>query len=158
MKKMMGAALIGGVIVAGCAEAAASSDTMVVKPNGSQKTFMGPAELFTGAVRVDRLQNPEAPSRVSAAYVTFNPGARSNWHTHPLGQTLIVTQGKGWVQQEGGKKISIEPGDVVWTPPGAKHWHGGTADNAMTHMAVQEAKDGKNVVWMEQVTDEQYLD
>lgn len=131
---------------------------MVVKPNGSQETFMGPDKYFTGSVRVDRLANPQAPSKVSAAYVTFNPGARSAWHSHPMGQTLIVTQGVGWVQQDGGEKKAIKPGDVVWTPPGVKHWHGGTADNAMTHIAIQESKDGKNVEWMEQVSDEQYQD
>lgn len=158
MKKSIAATLFISALTSAPAIAEDDSKTMVVKPNGSQETFMGPDDLFIGDVRVDRLQNPQAPSRVSAAYVTFNPGARSNWHTHPLGQTLIVTQGVGWVQQEGGEKIEIKPGDVVWTPPGVKHWHGGSADNAMTHIAVQEAKDGENVVWMEPVTDEQYLD
>nr|WP_204355815.1 MULTISPECIES: cupin domain-containing protein [Marinobacter] len=135
-----------------------SAATMVVKPNGSQETFIGPDQYFTGHARVDRLQNPEAPSRVSAAYVSFDPGARSAWHTHPLGQTLVVTQGVGWVQQEGGEKIEIKPGDVVWTPPGVKHWHGASSENAMQHIAIQEAKEGSNVEWMEQVSDEQYLD
>ena len=158
MKKSIAATLFISALASAPAIAADDSKTMVVKPNGSQETFMGPDDLFIGNVRVDRLQNPQAPSRVSAAYVTFNPGARSNWHTHPLGQTLIVTQGVGWVQQEGGEKIEIKPGDVVWTPPGVKHWHGGSAENAMTHIAIQEAKDGENVVWMEPVSDEQYLD
>lgn len=96
------------------------------------------------------------PSHTSGAYVTFEPGARSAWHTHPLGQTLIVTAGTGWVQQEGGEKQDIKPGDVIWIPPGVKHWHGATATNGMTHIAIQEQLDGKNVEWMEQVSDEQY--
>lgn len=158
MNRTLSATLMMGVMATAAAMAQGTDKTMVVKPNGSQETFTGPADLFTGDVRVDRLQNPQAPSRVSAAYVTFSPGARSNWHTHPLGQTLIVTHGVGWVQQEGGEKIEIKPGDVVWTPPGVKHWHGSSAKNAMTHIAVQEAKDGENVVWMEPVSDQQYTE
>lgn len=116
----------------------------------------GPPENFTGTVRVEPLHAATAPSRVSAGRVTFEPGARSAWHTHPLGQTLIVTAGTGWVQQEGGPKEEIKAGDVIWTPPGVKHWHGATATSSMTHVAVQESLDGKVVEWMEKVSDEQY--
>ncbi|XAH26299.1 cupin domain-containing protein [Xylophilus sp. GW821-FHT01B05] len=129
---------------------------MVLTRSGSQPSFKGPAQNFTGAVRVDPLFQPKEPSRTSAGAVTFEPGARSAWHTHPLGQTLIVTAGAGWVQQEGGEKQQIKPGDVVWTPPGVKHWHGATASNSMTHIAIQESLGGKNVEWMDKVTDEQY--
>jgi quercetin dioxygenase-like cupin family protein len=107
-------------------------------------------------VRVDPLFAATAPSRVAGAYVTFEPGSRSAWHTHPLGQTLVVTAGSGWVQQEGGRRQELRPGDVVWTPPGVKHWHGATAANGMTHMAIQESLDGRNVEWQEKVSDEQY--
>ena len=112
--------------------------------------------MFVGRVRIDPLISAAAPSRVSAAYVTFEPGGRSAWHTHPLGQTLVVTAGTGWVQQLGGEKQVIRPGDVIWTPPGVKHWHGATARTGMTHMAIQEFLDGKNVEWMEPVSDAQY--
>src|SRR5947208_3031508 len=123
---------------------------------GSKPSAKGPADYFTGSVRVDPLFDRADPARVSGAQVTFEPGARTAWHTHPLGQTLIVTSGLGWVQREGGAVEEIRPGDVVWFPPGEKHWHGATATTAMTHIAIQEKKDGKVVDWMEQVTDEQY--
>jgi quercetin dioxygenase-like cupin family protein len=123
---------------------------------GSQPSARGPAEYFTGSVRVDPLFPATAPSRISGGLVTFEPGARSAWHTHPVGQVLIVTAGLGWVQREGGPVEEIRPGDVVWIPPGLKHWHGATATTGMSHIAVQEAIDGRNVEWMEQVTDEQY--
>ncbi|MEJ8851188.1 (R)-mandelonitrile lyase [Variovorax rhizosphaerae] len=129
---------------------------MVVQRAGSQPSAKGPAANFTGAVRVDPLIAPRDPGRTSAAYVTFEPGARSAWHTHPLGQGLIVTAGAGWVQQEGGPKQEIRPGDVIWTPPGVKHWHGATSANGLTHIAVTESLNGKNVEWMEKVSDEQY--
>lgn len=116
----------------------------------------GPEANFTGQVSVEMLFPANAPARAAGASVTFEPGARSAWHTHPLGQTLIVTSGTGWVQQEGGQKQEIKPGDVVWTPPGVKHWHGATATDRMTHIAIQEALDGKMVEWMEKVSDEQY--
>jgi len=132
------------------------SQSMVVTRNGSQRSNKGPDQYFAGPVRVDPLFQPQEPSRVSGAYVTFEPGARSAWHTHPLGQTLIVTAGTGWVQQEGGEKQEIKPGDVIWTPPGVKHWHGATATNGMTHIAITESLDGKNVEWMEKVSDAQY--
>jgi quercetin dioxygenase-like cupin family protein len=129
---------------------------MELKRAGSQPSAKGPAEYFTGHVRIDPLNAPPPPARVSCASVTFEPGARSNWHTHPLGQTLIVTAGCGGTQGEGGPVVEIRAGDVVWCPPGHKHWHGATPTTAMTHIAVQEALDGKNVHWMEPVTDEQY--
>jgi quercetin dioxygenase-like cupin family protein len=117
----------------------------------------GPAAYFTGKVRVvSQFGRPE-PSRMAGAIVSFEPGARSNWHTHPLGQTLIVTEGIGWTQCEGEPIVEIRKGDVIWCPPGHKHWHGATPTSAMTHIAIQEALDGKVVEWMEPVTDEQYL-
>ena len=124
--------------------------------NGSQPSARGPAECFTGTVRVDPLFKAPEPARASGAYVTFEPCARSNWHTHPLGQTLIVTSGCGFVQSWGGPIRAIRPGDVVWCPPGEKHWNGGTPTTAMTHIAILEQLGGKNVDWMEHVTDEEY--
>lgn len=130
---------------------------MQLKRPGSQPSATGPAEYFTGTVRIDMLNTAPAPSRVSCASVTFEPGARSAWHTHPLGQTLIVTAGCGWTQCEGEAIVEIRPGDVIWCPPGHKHWHGATASMSMTHIAIQEALDGKNVEWLQKVTDEEYL-
>jgi quercetin dioxygenase-like cupin family protein len=130
--------------------------TMEIKRSGSQPSRKGPAENFTGAVRVDPLFQAGDPARVSGGSVTFEPGARTAWHTHPLGQTLIVTAGFGWVQQEGGPIEEVRPGDVVWFPPGLRHWHGATPTTAMTHIAITEALNGKNVDWMEKVSDEQY--
>lgn len=137
---------------------AASADTpsLAITRGGSQPSAKGPAANFTGSVMVDSLFAPNAHRRSGGAYVTFAPGARSAWHSHPAGQTLIVTAGTGWVQQWGGKKEVIRPGDVVWTPPGVKHWHGATAANGMTHLALQENVNGKVVDWMEQVSDAQY--
>ena len=129
---------------------------MELRKNGSQPSARGPAEYFTGTVRVDQLFKSPAPSRSSGAYVTFEPGARSNWHKHPLGQTLICTAGCGYVQSEGGPVHVIRPGDVVWCPPNEKHWHGASSTTAMTHIAIQEELNGKVVDWMEKVTDEQY--
>jgi quercetin dioxygenase-like cupin family protein len=129
---------------------------MEIKRNGSQSSGKGPADWFTGTVRIDPLFQPNAPARTSGASVTFEPGARTAWHTHPLGQTLIITAGCGRAQREGGSIEEIHPGDVVWFPPGVKHWHGATPTTAMTHIAIQEALDGKVVDWMEKVSDEQY--
>ena len=129
---------------------------MDIKRSGSQPPARGPAEYFTGSVRIDPLFQAHDPPGASGAYVTFEPGARSAWHIHPLGQTLIVTSGRGWVQSEGGPKMEIRPGDVVWCPPNEKHWHGATTTTAMTHIAIQEKLDGKVVEWLEHVTDEQY--
>lgn len=129
---------------------------MDMRRSGSQPSGKGPAEYFTGSVRIDPLFEAPEPARASGAIVTFEPGARSAWHTHPLGQTLIVTAGCGWVQSEGDPKVEIRPGDVVSCPPKEKHWHGATTTTAMTHIAIQEALDGKVVEWMEKVSDEQY--
>ncbi len=129
---------------------------MEIKRSGSQPSTTGSADYFTGSVRIDPLFQAPDPARVSGASVTFEPGARTAWHTHPLGQTLIVTSGRGWAQREGGPIEEILPGDVVWFPPGEKHWHGTTPTTAMTHIAIQEQLDGKVVDWMEQVSDEQY--
>jgi quercetin dioxygenase-like cupin family protein len=130
---------------------------MELKRNGSQPSQKGPEEYFTGSVRIDTPFQGIAPARAGGAIVTFEPGARSAWHWHPLGQTLIVTSGCGWVQSEGGPKVEIRPGDVVWCPPNERHWHGATPTTAMTHIAIAEALDGKAVEWMEKVSDEQYL-
>jgi quercetin dioxygenase-like cupin family protein len=130
--------------------------TMQIKRAGSQPSGKGPADWFTGTVRIDPLFQAEDPGRVAGAAVTFEPGARTAWHTHPLGQTLIVTAGAGRVQRDGGPVEEIRPGDVVWFPAGEKHWHGASPTTAMTHIAVQEALDGKAVEWMEHVSDDQY--
>jgi quercetin dioxygenase-like cupin family protein len=130
---------------------------MEVKRNGSQDSQKGPEGCFTGSVRIDTPFQASAPARVGGAIVTFEPGARTAWHRHPLGQTLIVTSGCGWVQSEGGPKVEIRPGDVVWCPPNEKHWHGATPTTAMTHVAIVEGLDGKNVEWLEKVSDEEYL-
>ncbi|CAH0446526.1 (R)-mandelonitrile lyase [Ralstonia pseudosolanacearum] len=123
---------------------------MELKRAGSQPSIKGPAEWFTGNVRIDPLNiAPQAPARASSASVTFEPGARTVWHTHPLGQTLIVTSGCGWTQCEGEPIVEIRAGDVVWCPPGHKHWHGASATTAMTHVAITEALDGKAVEWLE---------
>jgi quercetin dioxygenase-like cupin family protein len=127
-----------------------------IKRNGSQASLKGPADWFTGAVRIDPLAQVPQPGRVGAAQVTFEPGARTAWHTHPLGQTLIITSGLGRVQREGGPIEEVRPGDVVWFPPGLKHWHGATATTGMTHIAIQESLDGKAVDWLEHVSDAQY--
>lgn len=129
---------------------------MEITRNGSRASTKGPADWFTGTVRIDPLLTTEPPARVAGAVVTFEPGARTAWHTHPLGQSLIVTAGLGWVQREGGEVTEIRPGDVVWIPPGEKHWHGATATTAMTHIAIQEALDGKAVEWLEHVSDADY--
>ncbi len=129
---------------------------MDIKRSGSQQTSKGPADWFTGSVRIRPLFEALEPARVRGASVTFEPGARTAWHTHPLGQTLIVTAGTGWAQREGGEIEEIRAGDVVLFAPGEKHWHGATPTTVMTHIAIQEALNGKVVEWMEHVTDEQY--
>lgn len=120
-------------------------------------TVEGPSEYFTGKATITGQFKREAPSRVTGAIVHFEPGARTAWHTHPLGQTLIVTEGVGWTQVEGGPILEFYAGDVLWCPPDHKHWHGATPHHAMTHIAIQEAKDGNNVTWMEKVSDAHYL-
>lgn len=129
---------------------------MEIKRSGTQPSNKAPVEYFTGAVRVDPLFQAPEPARVRGASVTFEPGARTAWHTHPLGQTLIVTVGCGRVQQWGGPVEEIHPGDVVWIPPGEKHWHGAAPTTAMTHIAVQETRDGVAVEWLEQVSNREY--
>jgi quercetin dioxygenase-like cupin family protein len=123
---------------------------------GSKPSVKGPTDWFTGATRIDPLFDPNESARAGAAQVTFEPGARTAWHTHPLGQRLIVTSGLGWVQGEGGPVQEIRPGDVIWFPPGLRHWHGATPTTAMTHIAIQEQLNGKVVDWMEKVSDAQY--
>jgi quercetin dioxygenase-like cupin family protein len=129
---------------------------MDIKRNGSRPSTTPPVAYFTGAVRVEPVFQVGDPVRLNGGSVTFEPGARTAWHTHPLGQTLIITAGLGWVQTEGGPIEEVRPGDVVFFPPGEKHWHGATPTTAMTHIAVQESLNGKNVDWMEKVSDEQY--
>ncbi|HUZ31092.1 MAG TPA: cupin domain-containing protein [Xanthobacteraceae bacterium] len=129
---------------------------MEIKRNDTRPSSNGSADYFTGTVRVEPLFEAAAPARVRGANVTFEPGARTAWHTHPLGQTLIVTAGSGLVERLGGPIEEIRPGDVVWFPPGEKHWHGASPKAAMTHIAIQEALDGKTVEWLEKVSDEQY--
>ena len=129
---------------------------MEIRKSGSQASRSVPADWFTGNVRIDPLFEAPEPARVRSASVTFQPGARTAWHTHPLGQTLIVTSGLGWAQGNGGQIEEIGPGDVVWFAPGEKHWHGATPTTAMTHIAIQEELNGKVVDWMEQVSDQEY--
>jgi quercetin dioxygenase-like cupin family protein len=129
---------------------------MEIKRIDSQPTRKGPAEWFTGSVRIQLLFEPPEPARVRGASVIFEPGARTAWHTHPLGQTLIVTSGLGWAQRDGGPIEEIRPGDVVWFSPNEKHWHGASPTTAMTHIAIQEALDGKVADWMEKVSDTEY--
>jgi quercetin dioxygenase-like cupin family protein len=154
---------LAGLAVAGPAAAQAPNVTaqgrnvtMQITRNGSQPSRKGPAEYFTGTVRIDALFQTSDPAWVGGASVTFEPGARTAWHTHPLGQTLIITSGLGWVQREGGPVEEVRPGDVIWFPPSLKHWHGATPTTSMTHIAIHESLNGKNVDWMEQVTDQQY--
>jgi len=129
---------------------------MEIKRSGARPSAKGPAAWFTGTVRIDPLNDPPEPARVAMALVTFEPGARTVWHTHPLGQTLIVTSGLGRVQREGGAIEEIRPGDVVWFAPGEKHWHGASATAAMSHIAIQEKQNGSPVEWLEPVSDAQY--
>ena len=123
---------------------------------GSKPSAKGPEDWFTGSVRIDSLFNPNDARRAASALVTFEPGARTAWHTHPLGQTLIITSGIGWVQKDGSNVEEVHPGDVIWFEPNEKHWHGATATNGMSHIAIQENLNGKLVDWIEKVTDEQY--
>ena len=129
---------------------------MEIRRNGTRPSNKGPGDWFTGVVRVDPLFAAHDPARTAGASVTFEPGARSNWHSHPLGQTLIVTAGSGWVQARGQPAQEINPGDVIWTPPGEEHWHGAKATTSLTHIAIQEALNGRVVDWMEKVGDDQY--
>jgi quercetin dioxygenase-like cupin family protein len=148
--------LVLSVAITGVAGAQSSTAQITVTPSAEQKVTKGSPERFTDSVRVRTLFDPTDPSRTSGGAVTFQPGARSAWQTHPLGQILIVTGGEGWVQQWGGPVQVIRKGDVVWIPPGVKHWHGAKPSTAMTHIAVQESLNGVAVNWLEQVTNEQY--
>jgi quercetin dioxygenase-like cupin family protein len=145
------------LILGHASSASISAQTVSIAKNGSRPSQKGPADYFTGSVRIDPLFDAQGPARASSAWVTFEPGARTAWHTHPAGQRLVVTAGVGWVQQWGGRTQEMRPGDVVSIPPGVKHWHGATPTTAMAHIAIQEAIEGKVVDWMEHVTDEQYL-
>jgi quercetin dioxygenase-like cupin family protein len=154
-------ALCGGASLWTYAQAPASDQGnaaahITIASSSSQDSRAGSPEYFTGAVRIEPMFDAKAPSRTSAGKVTFSPGARSAWHTHPLGQTLIVTEGEGWIQEWGGPVRIMRKGDIVSIPPGVKHWHGATSTTSMTHIAVQEQLDGKAVNWLEKVTDEQY--
>jgi len=129
---------------------------MEIRRIGTQASSKGPSDWFTGTVRIDPLFQASAPARVQSVNVTFEPGARTAWHTHPLGQTLLVMSGCGWVQRDGAPIEEVRPGDVIWFHPGEKHWHGATPTTAMTHIAIQEQLNGKAVDWMEKVSEEQY--
>lgn len=132
------------------------AQTMEISPNGSRRAGPAPAEYFTESVIVEPLFGAKDSMPATGGLVTFAPGARSAWHTHPAGQILIVTAGTGWVQEEGGEKREVKPGDVIWTPPGVKHWHGATATTSMSHIAITSMVDGRNVDWLEKVTEGQY--
>lgn len=129
---------------------------MEIRRAGTQPSRRGPSEWFTGTVRIDPVFEAHPPGRVRVSWVTFEPGARTHWHTHPLGQILVVVSGCGWTQAEGGPVVELRPGDVVWFAPGEKHWHGATPTTALTHLAIQEALDGETAQWLEPVSDEQY--
>ena len=159
MRTLVTASMLTAAILSDASAHAADlpkDQAMSIVRNGDQASLMGSPGNFVGNVRIDPLFAAREPSTVSAGAVTFQPGARSAWHTHPKGQTLVVTTGVGWIQQVGGEKTVIKPGDVIWTPPDVKHWHGATATTGMTHIAIQEAVDGKNVVWMQPVSEAQY--
>jgi quercetin dioxygenase-like cupin family protein len=134
----------------------ASGESMQILPNGSRPSTKGPAEYFTGAAIVNPFFGANEHMRSGGALVTFEPGARSAWHMHPGGQILIVVSGRGWIQEEGGPKREINPGDVIWTPPGVKHWHGATETTSMSHIAITNVVNGKTVEWMQKVSDEEY--
>lgn len=136
--------------------AGTQAQTIEISANGSRGAFKGATQTFTGSVTVDPLFPTNKERQFSGGHVTFEPGARTAWHTHPAGQTLIVTSGAGWVQQWDGERRDIKPGDVVWIPPNVKHWHGATTTTTMSHIAIQQAVGGKNVDWLEQVADRQY--
>ena len=148
--------LIAAALSTGLAGPAAADEKMQVFSNGSRPSAKGPEATFTGSVRVDPQFGAPGETPLSAGHVTFEPGARSAWHTHPAGQLLIITSGTGWVQEWNGRKREVKPGDVVWTPPGVKHWHGASATVGASHYAIQNSVNGKNVDWMETVSDEDY--
>lgn len=147
---------LAALVLSGPQALAAAQDKVTVSQAGSQPTTLGAPEYFTGTAKVDSRFQRDAPARIGGGIVSFEPAARTAWHTHPLGQTLIVSSGSGWVQQWDSSAQPIKTGDVVWIPPGVKHWHGASANQAMSHIAVAESLDGKTVTWMEKVTDKQY--
>jgi len=151
--------VLAATLCAGVAssQAAEGDKSMEITRKDEQQTIEGPADWFTGKATIKGMFSRESPSRLTGAIVSFEPGARTAWHTHPLGQTLIVTDGVGWTQVEGGPILEFYAGDILWCPKDKKHWHGATPHSAMTHIAIQEALDGKNVTWMEKVSDEEYL-
>src|SRR3954453_13290111 len=149
-------AFVAAIMARAMPATAQRSTTMQITRSGSQASRKGPGEWFTGTVRVDPLFQAQEPGRVSGGHVTFEPGARTAWHPHPLGQTLMITSGLGWVQTQSGPVEEVRAGDIVWFPAGEKHWHGASPTTAMTHIAIQEAIGGKNVDWMEHVSDDQY--
>jgi quercetin dioxygenase-like cupin family protein len=151
-------ALAAVSLIASQAAAQERTQKMEITRKADLKTVEGPSEFFTGRVTITGQFQREAPSRVGGAIVHFEPGARTAWHSHPLGQTLIVTEGVGWTQIDGGPRLEFHAGDVIWCPPEHKHWHGATPREAMTHIAIQESQNGSPVTWMEHVTDEEYLD
>ncbi|MBK5142631.1 cupin domain-containing protein [Budviciaceae bacterium BWR-B9] len=136
--------------------AMATQNNVIVSPAGSQPTTIGAADYFTGTAKVDSRFQRSSPARIGGGIVSFDAGARTAWHTHPLGQTLIVSSGTGWVQQWGNEAQQIKTGDVVWIPPGVKHWHGASASQPLVHIAISESLEGRSVTWMEKVTDSQY--
>lgn len=156
MMKRLAAAAVPLLLASSAFAQSAATPDMTIARAGSQASSKGPAQYFTGSARIDPLFPAHPPAGTSGAYVTFEPGARSAWHTHPAGQVLIVTAGVGRVQRWGGPVQEIRPGDVIWTPPGVKHWHGAAPSTAVTHIAIQDTVGGKNVEWMEKVSDEQY--
>jgi quercetin dioxygenase-like cupin family protein len=155
-RTIMKTTIAAGIVLASVGAAPAFAESTVISSNGSRATVPGSAANFTGSVLVEPYYGESAKIGSTSGHVTFAPGARSDWHTHPAGQVLIVTEGVGWVQEEGGAKREIKPGDVIWTPPGVKHWHGATATTAMRHIAISGMVDGKNVEWLEKVQDGQY--
>ena len=159
MKKIFYAIAMAIILPSAAAIASDKQEEMIIKRSEAQESVEGSAKYFTGEARIKPIHlEAKEPSRITSALVTFEPGARSNWHTHPLGQLLIVTSGTGWTQIEGGERIEIREGDSIWCPPEQKHWHGATDTTTMSHFAIQEELDGENVQWMEKVTDEEYLD
>jgi quercetin dioxygenase-like cupin family protein len=153
---LLAVAMSFGLFKSGPADAETDEGSMEISRNETRPAGPGPAKTFTGDVSVKPLFGANDVRTISAGQVTFSPCARSAWHTHPAGQTLIVTAGTGWVQQWGGEKQQMNTGDVIWTPPGVKHWHGATDSGGVTHIALQDSVDGRNVDWMEHVTDDQY--
>lgn len=151
MKRMMTATIATFLLASG-----AFAQSQEISKNGTRDGVIGASDKFTGTAYIEPVFSNNDPFAVNAGQVTFLPGARSNWHTHPAGQMLVVTEGRGWVQEEGQDKVVMQPGDVIWCPPGVKHWHGATDTTSVTHYAIQQFKGGENVVWMEPVTNAQY--